>query len=70
MLWMALITVFVLIEKVFPGPPILLRPMSGGLLVGWGLWLIVQDRDGWRDQGQTPPPGGGKGIRLRASQGA
>jgi hypothetical protein len=41
MLWMALITVFVLIEKVLPGPPILLRPVSGGLLVGWGLWLFV-----------------------------
>jgi predicted metal-binding membrane protein len=41
MLWMALITVFVLIEKVLPGPPILLRSVSGGLLVGWGLWLLI-----------------------------
>jgi predicted metal-binding membrane protein len=59
-LWMALITLFVLIEETFLAPPILLRSVSGGLLVGWGLWLTCRpERDGSSTPPTTPPRAGG-----------
>lgn len=39
MMWAALITLFVLAEKVWPGSPRPMRLLSGMLLLGWGAWL-------------------------------
>ena len=40
LLWMAVLTAFCLIEKVAPGGNRVGRA-AGGLLTGWGVWLIV-----------------------------
>ncbi len=41
MLWVLLITVFVLFEKVMPGGPWIMRLISGLALISWGIWLLV-----------------------------
>ncbi len=37
-LWMAVLTVFMLIEKAYPGSQWVTR-ISGLVLIGWGLWV-------------------------------
>lgn len=41
MLWVVIITLFVIFEKVIPGGPKAVRTVSGSLLVGWGAWLLA-----------------------------
>ncbi len=41
MLWVVLITIFVIVEKVMPGGPWLVRLISGLLLAAWGVWFLV-----------------------------
>ncbi len=41
LLWMAIITVFVLVEKVMPQGEWFAR-MAGLLLIGWGIWLAAE----------------------------
>ncbi|MGI9303418.1 MAG: DUF2182 domain-containing protein [Gammaproteobacteria bacterium] len=41
MLWVVLITLFVIFEKVIPGGPNVVRAVSGSLLLGWGVWLLA-----------------------------
>jgi predicted metal-binding membrane protein len=40
LLWMALLTVFVLVEKIAPGRRWVCR-VSGGLLLAWGAWMLA-----------------------------
>lgn len=40
LLWMALLTVFVLVEKIAPGRRWVCR-ISGGLLLTWGVWMLA-----------------------------
>ncbi|NKC15536.1 MAG: DUF2182 domain-containing protein [Gammaproteobacteria bacterium] len=41
MLWVVIITAFVIFEKVMPGGPKAVRFVSGSLLLAWGMWLLV-----------------------------
>jgi predicted metal-binding membrane protein len=40
LLWMGAITALVLVEKLTPDIPWITR-ISGGLLIGWGLWILL-----------------------------
>ena len=40
MVWMAIVTVFMLLEKTYPGSQWVSRT-SGVILIGWGLWVTA-----------------------------
>jgi predicted metal-binding membrane protein len=40
MVWMAILTIFMLVEKAYPGSQWVSRT-TGLILVGWGLWIVA-----------------------------